>query len=246
MMKKLLSTRKKHNKGFTLVEMSIVLVIIGLIIGGILTGKELIFSAKIKRTVSDIEKYQLAFNAFILKFDEIPGDMTYAASIWPSCPDVVGNNCNGNGDGRITGDEKFRAWQHMALAEIIPGSYTGVYANAVYYAPGGNVPATDLHTRGCYDILTKTISPVLYYKNHTGISLTLGTRGWGHCVGSIMTPSYALGIDMKMDDGHERTGKMFIANGSGHWARCLTGGSYPHYLRKTVTDTVCYIHRWMD
>src|ERR1700756_2788750 len=61
--------------GFTLIEMSIVLVIIGLIIGGILTGQDLINAAAIRAQISQIEKYNTAVNTFYGKYGYLPGDI---------------------------------------------------------------------------------------------------------------------------------------------------------------------------
>src|ERR1700678_1068516 len=65
----------KHDSGFTLIELSIVLVIIGLIIGGILTGQDLIKAAEARAQISQIEKYQTAVNAFYNKYGYLPGDI---------------------------------------------------------------------------------------------------------------------------------------------------------------------------
>ena len=77
-------------KGFTLVELSIVLVIIGLLIGGILVGQSLIESAKINRFLSELQQYEIATIQFHRKFKKYPGDSTYF--IPP-----------GDGDGRLNG-----------------------------------------------------------------------------------------------------------------------------------------------
>src|ERR1700753_1764982 len=69
-----------NNKGFTLIELSIVLVIIGLIVGGILTGQDLIKSAEQRATLAQVEKYNTAVNTFRNKFGGIPGDLAYTTA----------------------------------------------------------------------------------------------------------------------------------------------------------------------
>jgi prepilin-type N-terminal cleavage/methylation domain-containing protein len=64
-----------QNQGFTLIELSIVLVIIGLIVGGVLVGQNLIAAAAVRAQISQIEKYQTAANAFRGKYGYLPGDI---------------------------------------------------------------------------------------------------------------------------------------------------------------------------
>jgi prepilin-type N-terminal cleavage/methylation domain-containing protein len=133
--------------GFTLIELSIVLVIIGLIVGGILTGRDLIGSATNKSVVTDVQKYVSAVNTFRTKYNELPGDMVDAQNMWGTdpnaCPDLgptptqlTATTCNGNGNGIIESEgvaetfpailEGYRAWQQLANAHLIQGTYSGV------------------------------------------------------------------------------------------------------------------------
>lgn len=64
-----------NKSAFTLIELSIVLVIIGLIIGGILTGQDLINAATIRAQVSQISEFTTAVNTFKVKYNYLPGDM---------------------------------------------------------------------------------------------------------------------------------------------------------------------------
>lgn len=128
------------DSGFTLIELSIVLVIIGLIIGGILVGQDLIRNAEVRATIDEIEKYKTAIQTFRLKYNALPGDFKTAESIWGSdvsCPDTPPNTdpktvtCNGNGDEKIDVQdfsnlcERHRVWQHLSNANFIPGAFSG-------------------------------------------------------------------------------------------------------------------------
>jgi len=118
-------------KGFTLVELSIVIVIIGLLVAGISAGKGLIDSAKLNAVVSDATKYQIAYNNFRGKYNAIPGDMATASGYFSNCAPGDNSKCNGNGDGVIQADsvacgsfsssihEGFVAWRHLYLGGFV-------------------------------------------------------------------------------------------------------------------------------
>lgn len=143
-----------RSEGFTLIELSIVLVIIGLLIGGVLAGRELIHAAALQKVISEKDRFLVAIRTFQVKYNALPGDMLNATSFWGvdpgGCPN--GNTtpkketCNGNGDGLIApgGEagplpgETLRMWQHLADAGLIPGSYTGHKVGA-YNGGCGNI-----------------------------------------------------------------------------------------------------------
>jgi prepilin-type N-terminal cleavage/methylation domain-containing protein len=107
----------KRPQGFTLVEIAIVLVIIGLLLGGVLKGQGLIDSAKVKNIIGQSNALSAAVNAYQDKFRALPGDDALATS------HVPGALTNGNGDGQIS--EYLGAPQHLALAGFITGSFNG-------------------------------------------------------------------------------------------------------------------------
>jgi len=109
---------RNNQKGFTLVEIAIVMVIIGLLIGGILKGQEMINNAKVKRVVKQADEMRAAVMTFYDKYGQYPGDENSA--LFPPGDLIAGNN-----DGQILGAEVFGAMSDLALANLITGTYNG-------------------------------------------------------------------------------------------------------------------------
>lgn len=115
---------KSHQKGFTLVEIAIVLVIIGLLLGGVLKGQELITQAKIKNVANDLNGMAAAIYGYQDRYKRFPGDDNGAAARWLN-PAAT----NGDGDGQIGGElnsnaagtESREFWQHLRLAGFVGG-----------------------------------------------------------------------------------------------------------------------------
>lgn len=109
---------KHTQRGFTLVEIAIVLVIIGLLLGGILKGQELITSARVRNLANQIEGIKAAFFGFQDRYRALPGDFNLATS------QITGASQNGDGNGQITGTESIAVWDHISHAGFINGTYT--------------------------------------------------------------------------------------------------------------------------
>ncbi len=113
---------KNNQGGFTLVEIAIVLVIIGLLLGGVLKGQELITQAKIKNVANDLNGMAAAIYGYQDRYKAFPGDDDKASSRWTSAT-------NGNRDGKVDGkfnsktdaDESRMFWNHLRLAGFIGG-----------------------------------------------------------------------------------------------------------------------------
>lgn len=98
--------------GFSLVELSIALMIIGLIVGGIIKGQDLIESARLKAVMGQINTYQVAVQTYYDRFDRLPGDDDGAAR-------MDRRLTNGNGDGVIGEGESVHFWRHLAAAGLV-------------------------------------------------------------------------------------------------------------------------------
>ena len=140
---------KSQQSGFTLVEIAIVLVIIGLLLGGILKGQELINSAKAKSYASDFRTIQTALYGFQDRFKGIPGDLaganTKVTGATPATsPGTVGNGqIEGVWDSITATDESCLVWQHLRLAGFMAGNTTANCATGNAYiqanADGGRI-----------------------------------------------------------------------------------------------------------
>ena len=108
-----------NQKGFTLVEIAIVLVIIGLLIGGILKGQEMIQNAKIKRVQKQADELRAAINGYQDRYQQLPGDDTA-----PVVHTGVAGLTAGGGDGQISAAEAPDLFMHLAAANLISGTYT--------------------------------------------------------------------------------------------------------------------------
>jgi prepilin-type N-terminal cleavage/methylation domain-containing protein len=235
--------------GFTLVELSIVLVIIGLILGGVMVGRSMIRSAQLNSVSTDVEAYFAASQMFVDKYACLPGDCTNATTYWTAA-------ANGNGNGQInaasaasTAGETFGAWEQLALSGFIKGVYTGVAGagSNLDSVLGVNVPAARLTAGGyswyAYGSYTGNVS---IYDGDYGHILHFGKKAaTGHTNVTILTPSEAYQIDLKIDDGVPGTGTVRpYAPGAGGEANCSTGtnstGATSSY-NATVSDVACHL-----
>lgn len=228
-------------RGFSLVELSIVLVILGLLTGGILAGKSLIRASELRSVVTEVDRYQTALMAFRDRYFQLPGDMSNATSFWgdratgteacadPATPDGTPGTCNGDGNRFITDGailERVLSWQHMSLAGLIEGNYSGIGASLT----SSNSPFSRL-PRGRYRLSYEHI----YGQPVTG--LWLGAPS-GQNYSALLRPEEAWNIDSKLDDGRAFFGKVRSYNGyssSFPTTGCVATGDWQSTTEVTYT-----------
>lgn len=213
--------------GFTLVEISVALVIIGLLVGGVMAGSNLIRSSEVQSVAAQKEELTRAVMTFRERYNGFPGDLSNAASIWgtvgdtspASCPNDAGSGtetCNGNGNLLIAESgaqsEGFRAWQHLANAGLLEGSFTGSPGGnaAESYIPGETMPAGRMNASMWFIGYVGSNSGTDFFTGSWGHSLFFAARG-GHSVEKItnpLTPEEAWGLDRKYDDGNPARGNI--------------------------------------
>ena len=217
-----------RRNGFSLVELSIVLVILGLLTGGILAGQNLIRASEIRAVTAEYQRYTSAIGSFRDKYFSLPGDFAKAQSFWSTaaaCPGVSGSDangvCNGNGDGAIRYDtpglisnELFGAWEHLALAGLVEGTYTGNTGHASTSTvpaaiPGTNIPRSKLNNAG-WTIYSLGVMPVAdpnWAEGDYATGFIFGALATNNVTFSaILKPEEAWNIDTKTDDGRPMLG----------------------------------------
>jgi prepilin-type N-terminal cleavage/methylation domain-containing protein len=187
---------KKMQSGFTLVEIAIVLVIIGLLLGGVLKGQELVNSAKVKNLASDFRSISSFVYAYQDRFRALPGDDRAACAHVDCGTDTMAASAAGLGNARINGlwnsdtgtDESYLFWRHVRLAGLATGTPNAASSDYIpRNAEGGRIGITG------EPILTapSTPYPASFYICSQGIQ-----------------GRYARQIDTTIDDGNTRTGSV--------------------------------------
>ena len=184
----------KREQGFTLIEIAIVLVIIGLLLGGVLKGQELITSARVRNLITTQDGVKAAYFGFLDRYRGLPGDYSGATTNIPNC----GGCQNGNNDGQILLNgailESISAWEHLSKAGFVTGSY--VYAAT---AAATNTPVNP------YGSLVQLIYDVQYQDGATypAASLRHNLKTGNNIPSDIMAE-----VDRKVDDGQATGGQI--------------------------------------
>ncbi len=182
-------------KGFTLVEIAIVMVIIGLLLGAVLKGQNLINSARVRSMADQNSSVQAAYYGFIDRYRAIPGDMKKADATAKIGSNNLITSVGGDGNGVLKEDDYGEAsalWAHLSAANFIVGSYEGNATSDATYKANEDAP---VNAFGGRVVLWST-------KKYMGTA----TKRLGFVVGRSAPASVLAELDTKVDDGKPETG----------------------------------------
>ncbi len=258
---------RQGEKGFTLVELSIVMIIIGLLIGGILKGQELIANARLAAAISKVKAIDAAMNTFRDSYATLPGDATNPTTRFPNCTtgkcSTAGNGNNiigaasatGTAAGQGAATENLAAWAQLAATDLLGGIRNGTTAaNAV---SGETVPSAEVPGQIYIGYENGTVRPTGTTATESipraGHYLLIhnGTSGGGAAVAASgattgsLTPSQASRIDTKLDDGSPNIGAVVamgaISAGTPPTG-CTSAGTDAATYASAVTGTTCGVY----
>ena len=223
----------RRQSGFTLIEIAIVLVIIGLLLGGILKGQELINSARVKNLSTDFRNIPLFIYGYQDRFRALPGDDPAvvahlgANGVQATTPAGTQGNAviGGNWNSVTLTDESYLFWQHVRLAGLAPGS-------TVTAVPADYLPRNA--TGGRIGIQSGTTvaanSPVI------GANGNAITGAYVICSEGILG-NFVLQLDTQMDDGNTAAGSLMATQTDGYAIGAAATAT--NVINPALTYTVC-------
>jgi prepilin-type N-terminal cleavage/methylation domain-containing protein len=216
---------KTQQSGFTLIEIAIVLVIIGLLLGGVLKGQELITGARVRNLVQQQDGMKAAYFGFLDRYRALPGDYKTATTT------INGATQDGNADGQITDGgtvkESILVWEHLSKSGFINGSY--VYAATATDTSNPKNPYASF-VQLIYDDVYGTGTPAKRHNLKTGAQVPV---------------EIAAEVDRKVDDGAPYTGSYQFSIYQGGAAaapdpaKCISGTSPSQVWATTTGEANC-------
>lgn len=239
---------RNHSKvaGFTLAELAVVMIVIGVLIGGVLKGRELIINGQVTGTVAQIKSIDAAVSSFRDMYAAYPGDIFSATTRVQNCSAVTGCASVGDGNGELnrlpngyaSDDEASQFFIQMAVVDLITGINAGVGAQwgGIYPASklyGGFHPSWSRGTASDFVANGGNKVSVGYYLTLTNTAGAAPDENSG-----VMTPNQAERIDSKLDDGKADAG---IVRGFGSNCTATNSEGVSAY-NETAASRACGLH----
>jgi prepilin-type N-terminal cleavage/methylation domain-containing protein len=233
--------RMRDKKGFSLVELAIVLVIMGLLAVAAASGRVMIKTAELKTIISNIETYKIAVDNFKSQYEGLPGDLKNASSFWTA---LDGNGNGKIGNGAVTDDtEVYYAWRHLSLAQLISGVFSGTGTMAVI---GTNVPAAKSISNAGYSLVY--LAAPFSYADELGRAMpgNYFVLGANHATDNYLStaslnPDDAFYVDNKVDDGTPDFGGVLGGLGNSAVGTCTTGVAPDILYNVNNPDVACIL-----
>jgi prepilin-type N-terminal cleavage/methylation domain-containing protein len=222
----------RRHSGFTLIEIAMVLVIIGLLIGGVLSGQQLIQGARVRNLISQQDGIKAAFFGFQDRYRALPGDYS-AANVNISCAPSACINGNGNGQIEAGGTgaihEEILAWNHLTAAGFINGNFTMASSSVATPTPG-NTPVNpygaymQIAYDGLWGASTNELGPNKIFKHSVK-------------TGNQVPVEIIAEVDRKIDDGRPYSGSFLFSTFSANGNRPDYAGTNDDSCTSTETPT---------
>jgi hypothetical protein len=227
--------KKASELGFTLIELTIVFVVIGLLVGGILGGQELVYQSQLRKAATKITTYKTAIKTFQGKYGELPGDFSRAKTYFSDCIEASGYYaCNGNGNGILDETEPYYVWRHLSLAKMIQEQFNEQF----YWDRTTGMATLTLPKTLEYVLLFNDPIPEEDSEDYYGLygNNLLGMR-WINGRGvTFFSDCNSIGdFDSKIDDGRYDQGVMRPRSPSGCADTTSTDGMYLRDISRATT-----------
>lgn len=221
---------KREQSGFTLIEIAIVLVIIGLLLGGVLKGQELINSAKVKNLAGDFKNIPVFIYGYQDKFKSLPGDdsaaNTHVSGTNASTGGTVGNGViEGFWNSTTQTEESYLFWQHVRLAGLAPGPTTAGADYLPTNASGGTI-----------GVQSGTATPANAPVNASAGPANPIRGSYVICSSGILG-KFVRQLDTTMDDGNTAAGSMMATPTTGYAIGAVATATAS--IDDAATYTVC-------
>lgn len=228
---------RQKNSAFTLMEMSLVVLILGLLAASFSYGYVLVEQSQIKESVKMADEFKSNIVTFKDKFGFFPGDLPNATRFW-------NGSTNGNGNSKIDSvapwREEIALWNHLNRSEIIQMPYEGDVSQG--HELGTNFPRSKIDSGGFV-----AMSMTVY--GQEGELIQLASSDGNFLQSGILNAKNAAALDLKFDDGLADSGQIYSSKGNGLGAgNCTTGSISDNSSSFIIGDNSksCRIFFWIE